>query len=385
MRDKDRDKNFFVYGPSEKCHPNRSSEIKKDPEGGLQAELTKAVANHALTGQSQKPGEARHRAFIENVRDGVYLLDKQGRFTYVNNLIAERSGFSREWYIGKHLGEIIGSRHRRRAVAKHAAAMRGEMQPPFEFTYFSSSGEEIWVEASVTPLREEGSIIGLLGISRDISWRKNAEGELKRHRDSLEQLVAERTAELRKSEKKYRDLVINAPVAIYQTSRAGNIVYANQNCAFTFGYNSVEELTSAGPFPRHRTSKERKVMLRRLDSPEGVKNYETEFITKSGERLNVLLSATLKDGLISGIMIDITARKKAERELQRERETFFTILENDPSGIALVDGGGGICTSIPGSPKSPVIPSRTCPRGGSGLRRHSLTRHTGKRLSAHGG
>ncbi|HEY3275089.1 MAG TPA: PAS domain S-box protein [Syntrophorhabdaceae bacterium] len=342
MRDKDRDKdkNLFVYGPSENCHPKGSSEIEKEPEGGFQTELTKSVTHHALTGQSQKPGEARHRPFIENVRDGIYLLDKEGRFTYVNNLIAERSGFSREWYIGKHFAEIIGSRHRRRAVAKHAAAMRGEMQPPFEFTYFSSSGEEIWVEVSVTPLGEEGSIIGLLGISRDISWRKSTEGELKRHRDSLEQLVAERTAELRKSEKRYRDLVINAPVAIYQTSRAGNIVYANQTCALTFGFNSVEELISAGPFPRHRTSEERKDMLRKLDSPEGVKNCETEFIAKSGEHLNVLLSATLKEGLISGMMIDITERKKAEKELQKERETFFTILENDPSGIALVDGDG---------------------------------------------
>jgi PAS domain S-box-containing protein len=284
--------------------------------------------------------EARYRALTESLHDGIYILDTEGRFTFVNQLLAERSGFPREWYIGKSFYEVISPRYHDFAKKNLAAIMRGEKGSPHELAYLSPSGKEAWIEVSVTPLWEGGRITGLLGISRDIGWRKRAEEELRRHRDHLEQLVMDRTAELRESERKYRDLVDTAPIGVYQTTPAGETVYVNETCAHMLEFESAEELISTDAPSRFRRPEDRDALIRTLKETGRIRNHEVELITKTGRPLNVLLSTTLKGSLMSGMMIDITERKKAEKDLKKEREVFFTILENDPSGIALIDGNG---------------------------------------------
>jgi signal transduction histidine kinase len=65
--------------------------------------------------------------------------------------------------------------------------------------YVIEKGEKKWLLTSKIPLRsDEGEIIGLLGIGRDITESKNAEQRLKEYYERLESLVDERTAELLK-------------------------------------------------------------------------------------------------------------------------------------------------------------------------------------------
>jgi PAS domain S-box-containing protein len=147
--------------------------------------------------EALRESEAKYRTLLESIRDRVYILDTEGCFTFVNDEIVERSGRRKEWFLGRHYLEIIHPQYRELAQRNFEAEMRGEALPPYEIIIsFPGLAEPKWVEVNRKPLRDGSGIIGVLGVSRDITSRKMMEEELKRHKDQLEHKVEERTAEL---------------------------------------------------------------------------------------------------------------------------------------------------------------------------------------------
>ena len=150
--------------------------------------------------EALRESEAKYRTLLESIRDRVYILDTEGRFTFVNDEIVERSGRAKEWFLGRHYLEVIDPRYRQLAQRNFEAEMRGEALPPYEIIIsLPGSSEPQWVEVNRKPLCDGSRIIGVLGVSRDITSRKLMEEELKRHKDQLEHKVEERTAELKAS------------------------------------------------------------------------------------------------------------------------------------------------------------------------------------------
>ena len=142
------------------------------------------------------------------------------------------------------------------------------------------------------------------------------------------------------SAKRFKNFIDAAPVGVYQTTRAGGILYINNTLARMLGFATPEEAISKKSLDRYRNPIDRAALIQMLDSAGSVTNHEVEFTSATGQVLNVLMSATVRDGIISGTMIDITERRKAEGALKKERETFYFILENDPSGVMLIDANG---------------------------------------------
>ncbi|MCX8018721.1 MAG: PAS domain-containing protein, partial [Rhodocyclaceae bacterium] len=79
----------------------------------------------------------------------------------------------------------------------HKAIAAGGPTISEEILTFAEDGHQEHLEAIQTPLYDPtGRLIGVLGIARDISALRQAEAELREHRDQLEQMVEARTAEL---------------------------------------------------------------------------------------------------------------------------------------------------------------------------------------------
>jgi PAS domain S-box-containing protein len=129
--------------------------------------------------------EARYRTLLESIMDGVYMLDEEGRYTYVNDIIIQRSGRPGEWFMGRHFLDNVLPEFKEIARKSFEADMRGEVGPPFEvvFAYGGQSTEDrLWVEVNRKPLYDGERITGVLGTSRDITLRKQMEAELLRAR-----------------------------------------------------------------------------------------------------------------------------------------------------------------------------------------------------------
>ena len=292
--------------------------------------------------ESLRRSEIKYRTLLQSIRDGVMIIDRGGRFIYVNDIITRRSGFPEDKFRGQYMFNIIKPEQRGAIRKQYEAVMEGAPPVPIECSYTSASGEEIWVEIHSSPIYEGDQISGAIATSRDITWRKAAEEQLKAHRDNLEKLVQERTKALEESEKRYRHLVDNANAGVYQSTLAGKRLYINENFIGMLGYGSLEEISSVPPVSHYRNPADRDALVQLLLEKGHVDNYEVELVGKDGRSVNALFSVTLSGDIVSGIAFDITKRKEAEEAVKTSEEKYRSLFDLESDAIFLVDVRTGL-------------------------------------------
>lgn len=164
--------------------------------------------------------------------------------------------------------------------------------------------------------------------------------ELRQRIDELKAAEVEReqTEEaLRESERKYRDLVDNSIVGIYRTNLAGKILYVNEALARMLEFDSPEEMMSEGVLARYKNHKDRERLLEILKKSGRVDNFEFDLLTRKGETITALLSAVLDQGIISGMIMDISERTRAEETLRESEERYSSLFKNNHSVMLLID------------------------------------------------
>ena len=135
------------------------------------------------------------RSLPDCIDEGIYCLDASGRFIFVNSSILERSGIPLEQIYMSHFLEVIQPQDHRKAKENFENVMSGRNGAPYELSYKRPDGQTHMIEVHSRPIRDNGKIVGLLGIARNITGRKMAEDALKLSEINLSRLVKEMTAE----------------------------------------------------------------------------------------------------------------------------------------------------------------------------------------------
>lgn len=146
-----------------------------------------------------KPGKAiviNYQALLDNINDGVYMLNKKGQFVFINRVIEERSKIPFDKFMGLHFLDIVCPKDHEQVQMNFKKVMRGEEVSPYELEYRTAHGKMLVVEVNTKPIYKAGVVVGLQGVSRNITKRRQVEKALVRHKDTLEQRVKERTAKL---------------------------------------------------------------------------------------------------------------------------------------------------------------------------------------------
>ncbi len=135
--------------------------------------------------QALRESEERHRFLTDNAHDVIWMMDLDGHLTYVSPSVEAMRGFTTEEVLKQNLDEILTpeSATVARAALKNSAAMLTLGQDVnfkrFELEQPCKDGSTIWTEVTASGVYgSDGKFVGILGISRDISERKQIETKL---------------------------------------------------------------------------------------------------------------------------------------------------------------------------------------------------------------
>jgi PAS domain S-box-containing protein len=143
--------------------------------------------------------EEEYRVLAETSPDCIKLLDVDGNLLYINPAGLEEHGLDsledaqkRGWRMEDDVAEIDLNKVR----GAFEKAVNGEVNT-IEIKHNDHSDRDFCLETMAPVKDENGEVVAVFGVSRDISQIKNAEEELIRSRDELEKVVTERTKELK--------------------------------------------------------------------------------------------------------------------------------------------------------------------------------------------
>ncbi len=145
-----------------------------------------------------RQSEEKYRSLFESAPDSITLIGLDGTVLDCNNATTTVSGRSREEMVGQPFAElgVLDDRDLPRYVDLFGQLANGQKVGSVEVQVLRSDGKTHWLEVFPAFLQRNGVVQAIQVITRDITERKRADAERESLLNDLEDLVAERTAEL---------------------------------------------------------------------------------------------------------------------------------------------------------------------------------------------
>ncbi|MFT4631268.1 MAG: diguanylate cyclase (GGDEF)-like protein/PAS domain S-box-containing protein [Candidatus Pseudothioglobus sp.] len=160
------------YVPAELMNTMKNAAHKKDLE-----------AAHLIIKQKLEESEYLHRFIVDHSPDIVFMLDREGRFTFLNDTVYQALGYDRSELIGQHYSMLISSQsagqaknvfeERRTGDRKsHNVELKLRSQDDAEIRFFDTSSMSVSLKQA-----DSGPDIfhGTYGVARDVTEKKRAQ------------------------------------------------------------------------------------------------------------------------------------------------------------------------------------------------------------------
>jgi len=277
---------------------------KGKPEAifGVSRDVTKMKETIA----AQEESERKFRDLVEKSLVGVYLI-QDSIFQYINPRLAEIFGYTAGELIGKFGPEKLVTPNDWPLVKENLRKRTaGEIESVhYDFNGQKKDGTIIRVDAygSKTIYHGHPAVIGTL---LDITEARQS------------------AAALRESEERFRTLAEKSPNMIF-INAGGKIIFANDRCEEVTGYTKKELHDPSFDFMKLIAPESVKVVKdawARHQKGEEVDPYEYIVVTKAGAKVQCINATRLMhyggQDVVMGVVTDISAQKRAERELKEQ-------------------------------------------------------------------
>jgi PAS domain S-box-containing protein len=208
-------------------------------------QLNEALAQANETGQELALSEAKMRAVFEGAVDGIITINENGIIESFNPAAEKIFGYTSQEIIGNNVNLLIPEPHKknhnnyiRRYLDTGNAKIIGIGR---EVEGERKNGELLPLELGISEINIADKRL-FTGIVRDISERKQTEEELLRYRENLEQLVEERTRELKDTQQKLVEQAFESG----QAQLAGMMLHSIGNAVTPFT-SQINALKSSLP------------------------------------------------------------------------------------------------------------------------------------------
>ncbi|MGY5860224.1 MAG: PAS domain S-box protein [Candidatus Thorarchaeota archaeon] len=130
--------------------------------------------------QNLERSEKQYRLLYENLTDGLYQMDTKGIITWASSIAAEIFGRSKNEVVGTHISEFVhpSARESTMEVLKNAVSSGETQSQGFEVIGIRNDGSVLYFQVNNKVLEENGEVIGIQGLIRDVTEFRIAQNAL---------------------------------------------------------------------------------------------------------------------------------------------------------------------------------------------------------------
>lgn len=295
--------------------------------------IIKYNQNHIRkTPKALSESEAKYRLITDNEEDVIWTMDLNAKFTYVSPSIVNLRGVTveeamKESIIDTLCPEFIPEIGQLVDQAFSYLAQHGEFpSADVQLKQKRKDGTGIWVEMFIKGLyNDAGQCTGILGLTRNIDRRKNAEEKLK------------------ESEESFRGLFNTIKDAIFILNLNGEIIEINNGAVNLFGHKKADFLGNHFDFIDADTANNSlRFSMSFSKTVLGEKQeFEHKCLHRNGTCIPSLISlypgSYMGEDVVICSIHDISEIKRSKEQLETDRNLLQTIINSAPFEIYVKD------------------------------------------------
>jgi PAS domain S-box-containing protein len=325
------------------------------------AELEREVLERERVEESLVRSETFKDTLLHTIPDIIFVKDPQGRFIVANKAFEEKYGKRIKEIYGKSDFDFLEARQAQIFADRDQEALRAGVPTRSEaWQLDKSTGQSALYETIKTPvLAADGTLLGLMGIGRDITERKQAQDALQSLNQELEDRVRQRTDELETINRELNQTLLvlqNTQSELIQGEKLASLGRMVAGLAHELNTpigNALTIGTTLGDHVRQVKSA--------VDANLLKKSALTEFLQASVEGVEVLERALRQANELVASFKQVSADQLSERRRTFElavtveeilstlrpgfRGTPFLLVQSVPGGIAM-DSYPGLLTQV---------------------------------------
>ncbi len=287
------------------------------------------VIQISIVDEALKESKESYRFLTENIADIVWVVDRDFTTNYVSPSIEKVLGFTPEERKQHSIEEVMTPESLQGLLMKFSEELQrdeGGVSDPgrsvsMDVEYYHKDGSTVWMENIANAIRDpDGAIIGVYGVSRDITDRKQAEKKLQQ------------------SEEKLRAIFNASPLAIVLIGEDGRVLDSNDTYAVRLKMSRDQLIGKYiwNLFPAN---------------VRGNRKMQTEGVFKTGKpfsgederdavwnEYHIYPAISDESGNVTAVIVevlDITWRKQAEKRLLEYRNNLEELVEQKTNELSL--------------------------------------------------
>ncbi len=265
------------------------------------------------------------QSITDGLPDSIFAKDLNGNFTFVNSALTKHFNKSVEELLGNNIGTVFAPEISNARMAMDVEIIKDGKTRTFEELEATPSGDIVYLATKGAIKDEQGNIIGLFGINRDITALKKVQEELQQFQILMKSITDGLPDLIFAKDLDGRYLFVNSAVAKRADKKPEELLGKDNSIIF-----STEE------------AKETRAMDLEVMESGKIRTFEEQLTTTLGKDIYLTTKGPLKDAQgktigLFGISHDITKRKRDEEALRVSQDKFAFAFNSSPNAILIQD------------------------------------------------